>query len=221
MTWLIPYVVGGLLGSTHCLGMCGGFPLALAAGKSPRRSRQVLYNLGRLNTLIFVGAVAGGFGALLVTQGPALWMERLLAVVGGAIMLIFGAEQLGVFAIVTPRLAALLHAHLGGLMRSIVTSRSPLAPLVFGILNELLPCHLIYAFAAQAAVSGSAVGGILVMAAFGLGTVPAMLGLGLVPATLSPRLRQRLFRLSGYLVLLLGALTMARACGSPAHTHHH
>ncbi len=221
MTWLLPYFVGGLFGSTHCLGMCGGFPIALAAGVTPNRTRQVLYNLGRLNTLLFVGALAGAFGAVLVAQGPALWMERLLAVAGGTLMLVFGAEQLGLFAIVTPRLAAFLHRHLGGILRALITWRSPLAPLIFGAINELLPCHLIYAFAAQAAVTGSAIDGLLVMGAFGLGTAPAMLGIGLLPSAVSPRLRQRVFRLSGYLVLLLGVITIARAFGGTTHTHHH
>ena len=31
MTWVVPFL-GGLAGSLHCIGMCGGFPLALAGG---------------------------------------------------------------------------------------------------------------------------------------------------------------------------------------------
>ena len=63
-------------------------------------------------------------------------------------------------------------------MRDLVKDPNPLAPLAFGVLNGFLPCPLVYAFAAQAAASGSPLSGTMVMAAFGLGTFPAMLFMG-------------------------------------------
>ena len=66
-------------------------------------------------------------------------------------------------------------------LRDLLRAPGPAAPLAFGVLNGFLPCPLVYAFAAQAAGSGGALPGLLVMLAFGLGTFPAMLlmaGLG-------------------------------------------
>ena len=55
----------GFLGSFHCIGMCGGFACAL--GRDPRGGvatigRHLLYNLGRLTTYCFLGALAGALG---------------------------------------------------------------------------------------------------------------------------------------------------------------
>src|SRR5512140_3197352 len=96
---LITAFVGGLAGSLHCVGMCGGFPLALArGGTSNRLLRQVLYNLGRLNTLVFIGAVSGAAGAVFVATGPAHGVERLLAILAGSFMIVVGLEVLGVLS---------------------------------------------------------------------------------------------------------------------------
>src|SRR5690606_2384539 len=43
--------LGGLLGSAHCIGMCGGFAIAIGAGAtrwSSNALRQVIYSLGRI-----------------------------------------------------------------------------------------------------------------------------------------------------------------------------
>src|SRR5512143_1598485 len=95
MTYVL-HCLGGLAGSLHCVGMCGGFPLALASAAPPRPlQRQLLYNLGRLNTLVFIGAVSGGAGAALVASGPVHLAERGLAWLTGLFMIIVGLEILG------------------------------------------------------------------------------------------------------------------------------
>jgi len=67
--YLLP-LVGGFAGSMHCVGMCGGFAVAMGAGPG-RRRRSVLYNAGRLGTLLGLGALAGTAGAVAVGGGPA------------------------------------------------------------------------------------------------------------------------------------------------------
>jgi sulfite exporter TauE/SafE len=229
---MAPYAlafVGGLAGSLHCIGMCGAFPLALAAGRGGNVRRQALYHLGRINTLVFIGAVSGGFGQALVAAAPVALVERGLALAAGLVMLVIGAEVLGWLPQLTGRGAILARATLGRLLGGVMRSSSPAAPLALGVFNAFLPCQLIYAFAAVAASTGSAVAGMLVMLAFGLGTVPAMLALGVSRAFAAPLLRARLSTLAGVLVLAFGALTMLRgfdlvphgAHHAPGHEHHH
>ena len=78
MTYVVAFA-GGLLGSVHCLGMCGGFPLALARTRSGLRT-QLLYNLGRLNSLLFVGVASGALGAAVevraLSTGPDVRPEE-------------------------------------------------------------------------------------------------------------------------------------------------
>ena len=213
--------LGGLAGSLHCVGMCGGFPLTLAAaGRQGNVRRQVLYNLGRLNTLVAIGALAGAAGAAIVTATPLLAAERALAVVAGVFMLAVGLEGLGVLHGVTAWGATLAQATVGRLLGGVMRSGHPAAALALGVFNAFLPCHLIYAFAARAASTASLGDGMLTMLAFGLGTAPAMLGVGVLGTLVPFAARPRLARVSALLVLLLGVLTIARGILPPVHHHH-
>lgn len=189
VTYLLIFL-GGVAGSLHCVGMCGGFALALAGGRASQNGlRQVLYNLGRLNTLVFIGALSGAAGAALVASGPVRVVERLLAIVAGAFMIVVGLEVLGVLAQITTRGAAFAQATVGRLLGGVMHSRSLAAPLALGVFNAFLPCQLIYAFAARAAGTASIAEGMLTMLCFGLGTVPAMLVVGTAKVLARPTLR--------------------------------
>ena len=100
-------------------------------------------------------------------------------------------------------------------LRDLLRAPGPAAPLAFGVLNGFLPCPLVYAFAAQAAGSGGALPGLLVMLAFGLGTFPAMLlmaGLGgwLQRVGGDWQWRRRGVDVAGAFIILLGLITFAR-----------
>jgi sulfite exporter TauE/SafE len=212
VTYLLIFT-GGLAASLHCVGMCGVFPLAL--GGPDRRTvlaRQALYHFGRLNTLVFLGALAGAAGAVFVAGGSWRLLERLLALAAGTVMILIGLEAFGLGGRVTARAALLTRTLLGGLLGGVMRSRSWAAPLALGVFNAFLPCQLIYAFAARAASTASITEGMLTMLAFGLGTVPALLTVGLGRAW-TPALRGRLVPVAGLIVLAFGVLTVIRGLG--------
>ena len=220
MTYVLIFF-GGLAGSLHCVGMCGGFPLALAgAGGRRNLRRQLLYNLGRLNTLLFIGAVSGAAGAAFVASGPIRLLERGLALLAGSFMIVVGLEMLGVLSQLTAVGARLAQATVGRLLGGVMHSSSAAAPLALGVFNAFLPCQLIYAFAARAASTASVGEGALTMLAFGLGTVPAMLSLGISKILARPKLRVRLSRLSGLLVIAFGVVTVLRGLDALPHAGH-
>jgi sulfite exporter TauE/SafE len=213
--------LGGLLGSLHCVGMCGGFALALAGGRpTGNLSRQLLYNLGRLNTLAVIGALSGAAGMAVVARGPVWVVERALAVVAGLIMVVVGLEMLGVLAGFTARGAAVVQGSLGRLLGGVIRSRSPAAPLALGVFNAFLTCQLIYAYAARAASTASVGEGTLTMLAFGLGTLPAMLAVGTTHALVGARVRARLALVAGLLVVGFGVLTLLRGFDALPHAGH-
>ena len=82
MTYLLLPFVGGLAGSLHCVGMCGPFALALGSGER-RVWGSVLYNLGRVGTLLGLGALCGTVGAAVIASGPAALAGRALALAAG------------------------------------------------------------------------------------------------------------------------------------------
>jgi sulfite exporter TauE/SafE len=223
--------LGGVAGSWHCVGMCGGFACALGSdprGRAATLGRQLTYNLGRVTTYCFIGGLVGFLAAGLYTSGadapPTSGAQRILAIASGLLMVFIGLQFLGWFR----RFAGPPGLGLGGQflarsLRDLLRAPGPAAPLAFGVFNGFLPCPLVYAFAAQAAGSGGALPGMLVMLAFGLGTFPAMLLMGALGewlrreaglpggrGILNFRWRQRGVAFAGAFIVVLGLITFAR-----------
>jgi len=197
----------GLLGSFHCVGMCGAIALSLPgqAGAAAGRyaASRLLYNLGRVTTYATLGGLAG-----LVGQGLRLaGAQQSLSIVSGVLIL-------GLVVVpgrYTSRLASLLgfsqpmawvKATLGQLFQQ------PSLPALYatGLLNGLLPCGLVYLALAGALSAPGVVGAAAYMACFGLGTLPLMLGLSLsgqlVPLAWRTRMRQAVPYTAGLLAVL-------------------
>lgn len=203
----------GLAGSLHCAGMCGPLALALPAGGRGRigfATGRVLYNLGRVTTYTLLGLVFGLIGRSLVWFGVQQWVS-----IGAGIVILAGlllSNRLG--------LAAPAFATVGWLKRSLarlLTQHSLGTLYVFGLLNGLLPCGLVYAAGTAAAAAGGIAAGMVHMAVFGLGTVPLMLGLALSPRILPTSLRVGLTRLVPASLVLVAGLLILRglALGIP------
>ena len=221
-TMIVLAFVGGLAGSLHCLGMCGGLVVLLGGGASgrPAWTSLALYNLARVNTLAALGAIAGTLGTAVVAWAPLAVASRTLAIVGGLAIVAVGLEWLGVLAPDGLRLVASIQRAIATQARGLLSSRSPWAPVAFGTANAFLPCHLIYAFVAMAAASGSTGGGAVTMLAFGLGTVPAMMLAGSARAWLRRPATASFARGAGAFTVLIGIVTIARAFGAIGHAHH-
>ncbi|HHO49910.1 MAG TPA: sulfite exporter TauE/SafE family protein [Deltaproteobacteria bacterium] len=157
--WLTSALIAGIAGAPHCLGMCG--PLATAAGDGA--PHQGAYHLGRIGTYAALGALAGAAGR--AVPGPD-WLASGLA---GLLLVGFALSLAGV--VPEPARAAPGLARAGALLarRTSVPSR-----LLFGGINGLLPCGLVYATLAIPMAASDPVIGALAMATFGLATVPAL-----------------------------------------------
>ena len=151
--------VAGLVGSPHCIGMCGAF--AVLCGGRVRET--ALWHLGRMTSYAALGALAGAFGALI--PGPS-W---LAAAVSLGLMLWFAAGLAGLVReprVVLPGVRQLAAAVAG--------SSAPTMRYAFGVMNGLLPCGLVYATLGIAVAAGNALEGALAMTAFGAGTTPLL-----------------------------------------------
>ncbi len=205
----------GLLGSAHCIGMCGGFVLAISQMHSRAAAlqlHQALYYLGKTLTYAALGAVAGGFGAAFgaVVTG----VQDVLSVALGVFLVVIGLGIVGVLQ----RIGGLRRlARLGALSSALsffLQKRSPAGTFGLGLVGGLLPCGLVYGLLLKSAATGTVLGGALTMAVFGLSTIPALYVLGLTGFLMRPVWRARLNLVSGVLVILLGLVTIVR--GTPA-----
>ncbi|WP_145189112.1 sulfite exporter TauE/SafE family protein [Pseudomonas sp. URMO17WK12:I11] len=202
----------GLLGSGHCLGMCGGLMGALTLAIPPeqraRRWRLLLaYNLGRVLSYAGAGLLLGIAGVALANSPGAM----LLRVIAALLLIAMGLYLAGWWSGLT-RIEALGR----GLWRHIQPQASRLLPVssvpravLLGALWGWLPCGLVYSTLLWAASQGNAGYSAALMLAFGVGTWPLLLLTGLAARRLNTLLRQRRVRVvSGVLIMLFGLWTL-------------
>ena len=205
-TFLALFLVG-LLGGTHCVGMCGGIVGALSMGAPGRWSMHLAYNVGRILSYGLAGAIAGAVGAASLGLDSQVPMRLALYLVANLMLIALGLYLLGVTQALafTERAGQLFLQCLQPLTRRFLPARTVAQAFPLGMLWGWLPCGLVYSALATALSSGSAVRGGLCMLAFGLGTLPNLLLAGIVLARLNEFVRRPAVRIaSGLLVLGFG-----------------
>jgi sulfite exporter TauE/SafE len=215
-------VSAGVLGSLHCIGMCGGLIAVASDGATGVKQRFVVqagYQVARLSSYVTLGAAAGGLGRALDLAGQAAGLGKAAAVLAGVTMSLWGAlamlEATGALKRALPGFRLLPQGALAWLGKA--HQRPPLLRAVLlGGASALLPCGFLYAFALAAAATASPFAGALVMAALWLGNLPALLGFGLLLAGALSRLKQHVPLLSAASVLLLGVFTLNSRVNVPA-----
>jgi len=205
----------GLLGSMHCIGMCGGF-VAMYSLKRPASQPglpyHLLYNLGRITIYSVLGGILGYIGSFAAYAGEHRGIPGAVLLIAGFIMILMGLNIAGVLGkrgifedtglTETAFFRKVLHRVLG--------LESVWATFLLGVLLGFLPCGLLYPIFMNAAASGGFTTGFLIMAAFGLGTAPAMLSFGFIVTRMQPHFKLFLYRFAAVLIVLLGARALLR-----------
>ncbi|MEE4191985.1 MAG: sulfite exporter TauE/SafE family protein [Halieaceae bacterium] len=200
----------GLLGSSHCLVMCGGISAALGMGTATHHRYRLLllFQFGRIITYMALGA---GLGAI-VSSATGLSEVLLppLRILSGALLVAMGLYVANVWAGLTWLEAGgkALWRHIEPLaQRRLPVSRSVDA-LAVGLYWGFLPCGLIYTALAWTATAADWRQSALLMGAFGLGTLPAMLATGVAAQRIMGLLGKRgLRRIAGSLLVVAGLWT--------------
>jgi sulfite exporter TauE/SafE len=202
----------GLLGSVHCIGMCG--PIALALPLQRAKTNSVLqgifiYNFGRAFTYALLGALSGLAGnALKFAAG-----QQVLSITAGTIILL--SLLAGVFrkqVKISSAFAKWFSAVRNALGKLFKRKRSD-ALLLIGILNGLLPCGLVYAALGGAAATGNFLNGALFMFVFGLGTIPVLFSLSYAGTKISFSMREKMRKAVPVFVGIMATLLIIRGLG--------
>lgn len=219
---LIPIILIGLLGSVHCMGMCGGFALAVAQASGNGRPfliRQSLYYLGKTATYALLGGIAGGLGH--VIGGLFAGMQQVLSVGLGIFLIFIGMGLLGWLRRLNGAGVMRWWKPLTDAIGQRLRRNTKGATFGLGLLNGLLPCGLVYGALALAAASGNAGSGALLMAVFGLATIPALFLIAAFGTLMNPIWRSRLNQVSGIVMIILGVITIMRGFPGGHDMHHH
>jgi sulfite exporter TauE/SafE len=235
---LLPIFIIGLLGSVHCVGMCGGivsafstmstgrppFPVPLVAqgaalaqiSSADTALHSLAYNAGRIGSYMVAGALAGGivgsaytFSKISMFQIGAYWLANLMLIALG-LYLMDAWRGLTVLEAAGKK----LWKRVQPLTKKLVPIDSPFKMFALGGLWGWVPCGMVYSVLLTAMMSGSAISGASVMLAFGLGTLPMLFAIGMFGAGMKTRLQNRKVRIvSGLVVLGFGLLGLARVSG--------
>jgi len=222
LTLLAAFMIG-LLGSTHCIGMCGGIVGALTMGL-PEKTRQsslkllpylLTYNSGRLISYSIAGLLVGLLSGSL---SDVFQMGRfpIGGIVGGLFMVALGIYIGGWLQTMAPleRLGGHIWKRIEPFGHRFMPVKSPSQALALGFLWGWLPCGLVYSTLAWAATSGSAANSALLMLAFGAGTLPMLLAMGSFAERLQYFTRHKWTRyVAGVLLIAFGAMILAKALG--------
>ncbi len=212
--------VSGLLGSGHCIGMCGAFAVAIGWNcRSPADNfiRQAIFSFGRATTYVFLGATVGFVGQRLTLKAPWLGSSQgVLSILAGVLLLLAGLASSGWLPLRWSWIARASACPAAEQFRALLRSPQRSNVLIAGVLTGFLPCGLVYGVLALAGATGHALHGAAVMATFAAGTMPMMIATGCGASLLSLTARTRLLRLAAVCLMLMGVLTVARGATSIA-----
>ncbi len=198
----------GILGSGHCIGMCGslvsGFFLRLGARAY---APYLAYHAARVAVYGLIGLAAASLGAVLVQTGLFGKAQGILQIVAGIIVILLGLDLLGL----SPVRNTLSFAPLAWIRRQFANAaqRGPVGgAAIGGALNGLMPCSMTMAMAVQATTAPSPAEGGLLLLAFGAGTLPSMLAASFLFGRLGAKTRGWLLRGAALFVIALGFSTL-------------
>lgn len=208
---LLPLFLLGFFSGGHCIGMCGGlssaFVLQLPAGYR-RLSMLLLLNAGRLGSYILIGTVLGSLGYLGVSLDQTRSVQNLLFVAAHVLLLFLGLYLAGLSQVVRKieSMGLPVWKRLNPVLNRLLPIRTLFSAFLAGLLWGWLPCGLVYSASLYALGSGNPVSGGLMMAAFGLGTLPNLLAAGIFAVQIKSFLQNRFVRLACSLSIALWAV---------------
>ncbi|WP_394907025.1 sulfite exporter TauE/SafE family protein [uncultured Mesonia sp.] len=203
----------GLLGSLHCVGMCGpiAFMLPLDRTNHLKKAFQLsLYHFGRLMAYSIMGVLFGIIGKGLYLFG----FQQRISIAIGVVMILVVVLPKGKFAkfnIANPiyKLIAKVKSALGKELKK----RTPDTFLTIGFLNGFLPCGLLYMAVFATFTFESMVLSTAYMLLFGLGTIPLMTFVVYAKDFLNQKWRNKFQKLIPYALVIIGILFILRGLG--------
>jgi len=200
----------GLVGSLHCIGMCGPIAIALPLGKKNwvyKTAGSLTYNIGRTLTYGVLGAIFGLLGQGIEVAGLQQWASIII----GIVMILFVLFP-ALFRN-TKKVDQFFNKFAGKLIsgfRQLFKQTSIISLFFIGLLNGLLPCGLVYVAIAGAINTNDLVSGIYYMLIFGIGTIPVMFIIPLIGNLIGTGLRRRLRGIVSVFIVILGILFILR-----------
>lgn len=196
---LLSAFVIGLLGAGHCIAMCGGVSGMLLSALPSQANTQkwpliIGYNIGRIASYSLIGAIVGFTGSMAAKSVgvPLNWLR----LVSGFFLILLGL-YLGQWFFLLAKIeqgGKLLWRYISPAAKYCLPVDSVKKALLLGAVWGWLPCGLVYSTLTWSLASANPYQGALIMACFGLGTLPALISLSIGVFSLKSLLQSQVFR---------------------------
>lgn len=166
-------IIFGLLGSLHCIGMCGpiAFMLPVDRNRPVKRFFQITsYHLGRLLTYGIIGVLFGFLGKGFYFLG---FQQQLSIIVGVTMILVILFPKNSHKNIISKKLSRIIIKIKSALGKEL-NKKTNDTFFTIGFLNGFLPCGLVYMAVLGALTTTNIYLSGVYMVLFGLGTIPLM-----------------------------------------------
>lgn len=200
----------GLIGSLHCLGMCGPIAIAIPSRKDHKLSifiDSIIYNIGRTITYVVLGAMIGLLGTAISLAG---YQEIISVIAGVLLLMIVVIPRKWETAIAEISIFKNASEWLKGAFRKVFQVKSISSLLLIGILNGLLPCGLVYTALIASVAYGSVLGAMTFMLFFGLGTLPMLAVVFNVKTMLSLGIRKKINKMIPVGIAIVAVILILR-----------
>lgn len=220
--------LAGLAGGAHCAAMCGplvGIACRARDGASGGEwlRHALAYNAGRIVAYATAGAITGAVGAGgLLLRGEPLTQQVMLAAMSVS-LIVLAAYVAGVTPLVRgiEAAGAVAWRRIGPVSRRFLPTTTPARAFGLGLVFGWLPCGMVYVALIAALATAHPLHGALVMAAFGLGTLPNLLAISAWFRYAAAWARSRAARmLVASVIAGVGAFGLAKALGPASIAGH-
>jgi sulfite exporter TauE/SafE len=201
--------MAGVLGSGHCLGMCGALVSGYFMNAGPARSvwPYFAYQMARIFVYTLVGFAAATLGVVLVSSGVFGKMQSILQMFIGSVVIILA---FGILCLI-PFQGSIRLIPMNVLRKGYAQSRTRgpiLGASIAGLLNGLMPCPLTFAMAVKATSATTIMEGGLLMLTFGSGTLPTMLFISVAFGKMSANFRGLMLKSAALIMIVMGCNTI-------------
>ncbi len=201
--------VAGVLGSGHCLGMCGALVSGYFMNVDGKKSYlpYFAYQLTRVFVYVCIGLLAASLGMVLVSGGMFGKLQSILQMTIGFIVIILALGILGLI----PWQGSVKLLPMTLLRKGYAKARTKgpvVGAMIAGFLNGLMPCPLTFAMYVQATSATSVLEGGALLLAFGAGTLPTMLLISFAFTKMKSSVRGFMLKLAAIVMIFMGANTI-------------
>jgi uncharacterized protein len=210
------YLLTGItIGFGHCIGMCGPLVISFSLNLGDRNGTlpHLIYHCGRILTYTVLGAVMGATGTFTIIAAHIHGLQIGAMLFAGILVILMGLAM-GDWI---PQIRFLNFngapsGFLAGIFKKLSKRNSTATYFPIGLILGLLPCGPVYTALLGVARAGMAADniyqgmftGTALMAAFGLGTMPALFILGKAANTGWVKFRNSFYKAGAVIMVILG-----------------